>query len=550
MVTHRSIRKKRNRKKVVREGYVRYCNACVAFAASCTLLAIGANSWWISRRFISSTSYDSSAETIESAVKDSRIDRYRSVTKEDSQLPEDHIQPAPQIFSAPSSDPPLPSSWEHLPLQSMSNRPTKPATLLAALPTKSFVGPALNGTSTRRAETKEARMSWEYQNIPIPDQPPVIVGGTDGSGTRGAVTFLLSSGVLMLNDAGGAGDCQYDVHGKELHPSGWPPVVQRVLGDAHSADYDPQIDLSAAVYRETLSALRSMAQKFRKRVARELSARGEGQRSMIRWGFKAPVTMFMVPFWAEVFPGATFLHVVRDGRDMTFHWLQSPVRRYWRHIFPEQFRLLPLAEQQERSLIPERGSYIGRAYLYDEKGQRGGLNKRPHFRIAELWSESNMQVEAAGRRLAARTQDKEPKIKFLTVRSEDFVTTRDRYFGVSTALMRTIQIDSHQMSDHAMCCLVLSHWKAEQQSSGWAKHIQNYGKWKGAVNAYGGEESAGEHSSLYGGILKRSRKALEYFGYIGQKVSTWNYSDVGGIDCSAFMSLTCRPEHAHKQKCM
>ena len=162
----------------------------------------------------------------------------------------------------------------------------------------------------------------------------MIVGGTDGSGTRGAVTFLLSSGVLMLNDAGGAGDCQYDVHGKELHPAGWPPVVQRVLRESHSADYDPFTAPSSALFpekvrRETAAALRAMAAKFRRRVeAEQQRSLGGGLVRHTRWGFKAPVTMYLLPFWAEVFPGATFLHVVRDGRDMAFHWLQSPVRRY------------------------------------------------------------------------------------------------------------------------------------------------------------------------------------------------------------------------------
>lgn len=60
---------------------------------------------------------------------------------------------------------------------------------------------------------------------PLHLQPPIIVGGTDGSGTRGCVTLLLSMNVLMLSDAGNDGGCQYDVHGKEMHREGWPPVV-------------------------------------------------------------------------------------------------------------------------------------------------------------------------------------------------------------------------------------------------------------------------------------------------------------------------------------
>jgi len=65
------------------------------------------------------------------------------------------------------------------------------------------------------------RPTVELDGVPLHLTPPLIVGGTDGSGTRGVVALLLSSGVLMLSDAGGAdGGCQYDVHGKELHPQG------------------------------------------------------------------------------------------------------------------------------------------------------------------------------------------------------------------------------------------------------------------------------------------------------------------------------------------
>ena len=406
----------------------------------------------------------------------------------------------------------------------------------------------------------------------------MIVGGTDGSGTRGAVTFLLSSGVLMLNDAGGAGDCQYDVHGKELHSAGWPPVVQRVLKESHAADYDPAADLSDRTRRETEAALRTMAARFRKRVEREAGLSGnKGGGGFTRWGFKAPVTMYMVPFWAEVFPGATFLHVVRDGRDMSFHWLQSPVRRYWPHLFPTAFAALPRGEQHEKGLIPERGSYIGRAYLYDEKGQRGGLNMRPHFRIAELWAEANLQTEAAGRRLAraptkgsssssSSSSSTPPAIRFLTVRSEDFVTTRERYFGASTALLQAVSLrpigaaappgggGGGGMSVRDMCCLVASHWAAEQNSKGWAKNVQNYGKWRGAVKAHGGEASAGDPSSLYGGILARAGPALAHFGYTGAAAAAaaaWNYSAVGAVDCAAALAEPCpAPLNVHKQKCM
>ena len=56
---------------------------------------------------------------------------------------------------------------------------------------------------------------------------------------------------------------------------------------------------------------------------------------------------------------------MRDGRDMAFHWLQSPVKRYWPHLFPKTMAHLPKRLQAENQLVPSAGSYEGRAYLYD-----------------------------------------------------------------------------------------------------------------------------------------------------------------------------------------
>lgn len=52
--------------------------------------------------------------------------------------------------------------------------------------------------------------------------------------------------------------------------------------------------------------------------------------SDVRWGFKAPVSMLMVPAFNEVVPqGVKFLHVVRDGRDISFSGNQSPVNKFY-----------------------------------------------------------------------------------------------------------------------------------------------------------------------------------------------------------------------------
>lgn len=45
----------------------------------------------------------------------------------------------------------------------------------------------------------------------------------------------------------------------------------------------------------------------------------------VKFGFKAPVAMTLMPWWREVCPHLMFIHVTRDGRDIAFSANQVPV---------------------------------------------------------------------------------------------------------------------------------------------------------------------------------------------------------------------------------
>jgi hypothetical protein len=153
------------------------------------------------------------------------------------------------------------------------------------------------------------------------------------------------------------------------------------------------------------------------------------------------------------------------------------------------------------------------------------------------------------------------------------VTTRARYFGASSSLLRLVR---PELAEVEVCCMTGNHWSAEQKSEGWKKNVQNYGKWRGAVAKYGGvslgkdDNKDTSDGTLYGGIMARARTALEHFHYVrppsegphsssgssgssGGVIGEYNYSaSTGGLalDCGGFEFQACPAVDAHKQKCM
>eukprot|EP00935_MAST-01C_sp_MAST-1C-sp1_P002363 g2363.t1 len=180
------------------------------------------------------------------------------------------------------------------------------------------------------------------------DPVVLIVGSTDGSGSRGVVNQLLSLGVdMIVNDP-----VQFDVGGQEF--SGWPPLVNRVFADLHSGNFNltegfmagaepfqknnPSFDLSAgphgmlADHLLDLTATDAKAQKLAQQRLREAlnvtlgqlraflgkldalhrgvarsrgkaTGKSEPRRTKhVLWGLKAPVSMMLLPLWYYLSP--------------------------------------------------------------------------------------------------------------------------------------------------------------------------------------------------------------------------------------------------------
>ncbi|CAM9637138.1 unnamed protein product [Choristocarpus tenellus] len=162
---------------------------------------------------------------------------------------------------------------------------------------------------------------------------PLVVGGTDGSGTRGVVALLQRLGVPMVIEDGGT----LDVHGAPyMAKEGWPELVQPILEWSHGSNYETS-DASMTLRSTTLMAVDRLFTKMKK-SAQKVHTLPEKTASYVSWGLKAPVSMILVPFFTEAWgnEGFKFLHVVRDGRDLAFSGNQTPVEKFFDTTFSNQ----------------------------------------------------------------------------------------------------------------------------------------------------------------------------------------------------------------------
>lgn len=146
---------------------------------------------------------------------------------------------------------------------------------------------------------------------------PVIVGGNGHSGTRLFAEILMACGVSM-----GIGGISHARKSKDLNIRG---LMNRWM--------KPYL----------LGLSEKDALKMRRQFARRINLLLPFRSGP--WGFKNPRTMFLLPMYAELFPEFSYVHVIRDGRDMCFGnpFINSPT--YWSFVSEEESQTLPLEER-------------------------------------------------------------------------------------------------------------------------------------------------------------------------------------------------------------
>lgn len=175
-----------------------------------------------------------------------------------------------------------------------------------------------------------------------PLAPPVVVVGTDGSGTRVIAKFLALTNVSVLVERGVYSQMDVDGTSAGVH---FTRMIQGVLDATHSPRYD-LMALPPALANRTLNALRPFAVSMVQNA--DGAARLHGSR---QWGFKKPDLLNLGPFVDELFPGVKVVHVVRDGRDMAFSRNAAALHKYAAQLFPPPSPLTGRSAEVQKLLL-------------------------------------------------------------------------------------------------------------------------------------------------------------------------------------------------------
>lgn len=290
---------------------------------------------------------------------------------------------------------------------------------------------------------------YTRSHIPSSQKVPfLIVGGSDGSGTRTFVQTLMELGVTMIFDDAST----MDVHGEEMvlvdedgkKHYGWPPLVQLVLNATHSANYTVH-DLPRDVHEKAVASLlrfkSSLLQKGKE--ARKLqvpkvpiSAAG------VQYGWKAPVSMVLLPLLQQVFGPIKFIHVVRDGRDVAISDNQSPSQKFYSVYYNKN------GEDHSKDDIlttdPEKSMRLWsdwnqQVYQWETYQQQSYQQEKQ--RLAEGGEENDDGTGSIG--------NLQQHLDYLVMRTEDLIRPETRF----EALVQLAEFVGAHITPEQLCCL-------------------------------------------------------------------------------------------------
>ena len=260
---------------------------------------------------------------------------------------------------------------------------------------------------------------YERPHFPF-DRPAVlIIGGSDGSGTRAFVQSLMQLGVPIVYDD----EVTFDVHGRSMADGdGWPKIVSMVLDSTHSANYN-LTSLPDNVRETALLHLTRLKKELTRKAKFRFSAVLNATPAVL-FAFKAPVTMLLLPLLTKVFGFVKFLHVVRDGRDVALSANQSPIKKFYDFYY--------------------RDHMIRRHALKKPAGELQSVM------AMQLWNDWNLEaLEWEHSHANGQTFD------FITMRTEDLVDPKTKL----NSLLHLATFVGLQPLPSELCCMTMKEEK-------------------------------------------------------------------------------------------
>jgi len=163
----------------------------------------------------------------------------------------------------------------------------------------------------------------------VANSAPVVIGATGGSGTRVVARIAKLAGYNLGTNLNSSGDALefYSFHDKWVDPFFFAQCRGGTLTTWQSTQ---------------------MKEDFYAALARHIPE--PERRGTTRWGWKAPRSIYLLPFLYAQFEQLKFIHILRDARDMALSQNQNQLRKHGRAVLQWRNRLF-------RSM-PERSALV------------------------------------------------------------------------------------------------------------------------------------------------------------------------------------------------
>lgn len=167
--------------------------------------------------------------------------------------------------------------------------------------------------------------------------PPVVVFNKSHSGSRMLAHLLDAAGIAM------------GAHRNESWDSLDVLELVEYLVTRYYPDYTP-------LWQPRLPPDRELQRLIRRVFERHLEGVAAGR----RWGWKLCESVYILPVLDYCFPGARFVHLIRDGRDVAFCDHKGPDSPFWRKVYFNTDRI-----RTHAGLRLSAPAYRRRSHLYN-----------------------------------------------------------------------------------------------------------------------------------------------------------------------------------------